>query len=324
MTSSGKSILVPWDFNLAELVATADSFIPYTQFNRNFLSAVENLAGEHLGIEPVVEVGSATPVPRFKEIESALTGTVLCRAEGVDGYIASLREIKDETEISIIRKGMEITNRILDRLGGLFEERAALSEIDAAMYIESESRQLGGDGPGFPTIAAGPSRSFSIHAVPNYTGGEFASRGLSILDFGVLYEGYTTDVTCTVLRGEGTDKQSEMVQLVEKAYETARSALKPGKRVKDLSGEVEELFTRSGYQMPHSLGHGIGLAAHESPIVKSSAGEGEVLKPGMVITIEPGLYEAGEGGVRLENDFLITADGAEELTSSRIYTLPPV
>ncbi len=197
-----------------------------------------------------------------------------------------------------------------------------MSEIDIAMFIETESRQRGAEGTGFPTIAAGPNRSHNIHAFPNYTGGEFATEGLSILDFGILFEGYTTDVTCTVVRGTPSGRQEHLCGLVLEAYETAAKMLKPGAAVSGIAHSAEELFAREGLQMPHSLGHGIGLAAHEAPVLKSSGKEDTVLKAGMVITLEPGLYDPDAGGVRLENDFLITPDGAEELTISRIYTLP--
>jgi Xaa-Pro dipeptidase len=201
------------------------------------------------------------------------------------------------------------------------EGKEDLSEIDIAMFIESETRQLGAEGMGFPLIAAGPERSFAIHAFPNYSNSPFAAKGMSILDFGVLYEGYTTDVTCTVCSGPLTEKQKNMIQTVEEAYTLGAELLKPEASTKEIAAEVESFLKERGYDMPHSLGHGIGLAAHENPVLRNREDSDTALKPGMVVTIEPGLYDPESGGVRLENDYLVTPSGAEALTRSRIYTL---
>jgi Xaa-Pro aminopeptidase len=112
-----------------------------------------------------------------------------------------------------------------------------------------------------------------------------------------------------------------MANLVQQAYDIAFSMLKPGISSSDVATAVDSFFDSKGYFMPHSLGHGIGLAAHEAPTLRTLKTYEMELAPGMVVTIEPGLYHPEAGGVRLENDFLITESGCEALTHCRIlYT----
>jgi Xaa-Pro dipeptidase len=148
------------------------------------------------------------------------------------------------------------------------------------------------------------------------------SGGLSILDCGLRYQGYCTDITMTICGGSLSDRQQQMVELVAGAHalgaETAKQSNASGKSI---ALAVDEYFAEAGWTMPHSLGHGIGLDVHESPVLKNNELYSMPLKPGMIFTIEPGLYDAEEGGVRLENDYLMTESGAVPLTSSRILML---
>jgi len=322
LTASGESILVPWDIHLAEQFSQADRLLPYNEFERRYEKAVQQIAQRYLPPNPRIEIGSATPVPLYSELKKALDGEIVCRNGGMDTFLDDLRAVKDDEEIGIIREAAAVTDRILDSIYEIVQEERDLSEIDIAMFIESESRQLGTEGMGFPLIAAGPERSFAIHAFPSYSVSPFGTKGMSILDFGVLYEGYTTDVTCTVCRGPLSNKQEDMIGSVEEAHDIAAGLLKPEASTREIAAEIETFFADGGYEMPHSLGHGIGLAAHETPFLRNRKNSETELKSGMVVTIEPGLYSPESGGVRLENDFLITPAGAEALTSSRIYTLP--
>ena len=191
-----------------------------------------------------------------------------------------------------------------------------------ALHIERSCLERGAEGVGFETLAAGPERSFGIHAHPACTFSDFGGLGLSILDFGVNVMGYSSDVTLTFIRGKMDNRQELMVSLVEKAYELDSSFAKPGAGTYDIAKAVEEVFAAEGFHMPHSLGHGIGIEVHEGPILKSNPETNVTLLPGMVITLEPGLYHAAAGGVRYENDFLITETGHEVLTNSRLIRLP--
>ncbi|MEN6399706.1 MAG: M24 family metallopeptidase, partial [Rectinema sp.] len=195
------------------------------------------------------------------------------------------------------------------------------TELDVALYIEKEARAHGAERTGFETLAAGPERSFGIHAFPAYGNGPIGTKGLSILDFGIVIDGYTSDVTMSFVRGPLSSEQSTMVDLVQRAYELALAACKPGIPARDIALAVDEFFAKSGFSMPHALGHGIGLEAHEAPGVNVRPSNTAILVPGNIITLEPGLYHPEFGGVRLENDVLITENGCTVLTKSRIVTL---
>jgi Xaa-Pro dipeptidase len=171
----------------------------------------------------------------------------------------------------------------------------------------------------FETLAAGPARSFAIHAFPPYTAGVFGGRGFSILDFGVCWEGYRSDVTLTVLRGPLSARQERMREAVQAAYARALSQVKPGAEPRAIAVDIDRFLEQAGFPMPHGLGHGIGLEAHEAPYLSTRrAAPPPPLRPGMVVTIEPGAYDPEAGGIRLENDVLVTAGGCEALTHARL------
>ena len=151
-------------------------------------------------------------------------------------------------------------------------------------------------------------------------------RGLSILDFGVRFGGYTSDVTLTLAKKPLSLKQETMIEAVHEAYALALELCRPGIDPVLVGERIQEYFGNRGFYMPHSLGHGIGLDAHEEPSFRRKELPGNeeqrrLLQPGMVFTIEPGLYDPGQGGVRLENDLLCTEQGVEVLTSAQILYL---
>ena len=232
-----------------------------------------------------------------------------------------MRSCKDKEEISLIKKASDFTNRLIDEIEEKIKDGSIKTETDVALLIEKAAHSNGLERTGFDTLAAGASRSFGIHCFPSYTDKEFASEGLSILDFGLVYGGYTSDVTLTIARGELSEKQNCMLNLVEKAYETCLNLYKPGLSIKAAAEKAQSIFAKEKFKMPHGLGHGIGLQIHEWPFVKESANEEDCFEKGMVITLEPGLYDPIAGGVRLENDILITENSNEVLTKSRIIRL---
>jgi Xaa-Pro dipeptidase len=317
-----RSLLVPWDANMALLYAKVDMTIPYGEFERRPVSAAIG-AAEKLKIAPgsKIEIPPVSPYPLFLEYVGSLGGyDIICRETGLHGEIEKLRAVKDEEEIHIYYKTADITNEIIDLLEKNVRSGKIRSEADAALFIESAARRRGCDGTGFTTLAAGPERSFGIHAFPPYTAGPFGGRGLSILDFGIKYAGYTTDVTLTFARDPGA-AQEKLINLVEKAYKLALSLVSDGAGAREIARAVDALFGKSKKIMPHGLGHGIGLEEHESPAIRSRSDNQWILCPGMILTREPGLYDPIHGGCRLENDSLLTGEGAEVLTSAKIIRL---
>ncbi|MDR2019929.1 MAG: M24 family metallopeptidase [Treponema sp.] len=317
------ALLVPWDVNLARRCGCADSIIPYGDFGRQPVKALR-AAAEHFKIPPgsKLEIPPATPYPRFLQFVEALADyDILCRNEGIAEAAEAFRAVKDEEEIRIYRRAAEITNGLIDLLEETVRGGKLKTETDAALFIEAEARNRGCEGTGFETLAAGPGRSFGIHAFPAFTGGPFAGPGLSILDFGLKYHGYTTDVTLTFAAEPLSPRQRSMVSLVERAYKLALSLVKEGAAAAEIAARVEAFFGKFRKAMPHALGHGIGLEAHEAPVLHNREDNVWRLAPGMVITLEPGLYDSYRGGCRLENDLLVTGDGAELLTGARIIRL---
>jgi len=318
-----KSLLVPWDINLARLYGDTDFMCEYAEFDRLPVKACARAAAMFkIPRGSRVEIPSVTSYPRFLRFIEALEDfDIICRDdEGIGAALEQLRAVKDEGEIRIYRKAAEITNEIIDLLEKQLRAGKIKTEYNAVQLIEGECRKCGCEGMGFETLAAGPSRSMGLHSFPAYTIFPFGTQGLSILDFGVKYQGYTTDVTLTVA-AEPTRAQERLVTLIEKAYKLALGMVQEGAAASDIAAAADAFFAKSGKVMPHALGHGIGMDAHEAPALRNRGDNSWLLRPGMVITLEPGLYDPLLGGCRLENDILVTDQGAEELTASRIIRL---
>ena len=320
---SGKTILLPWDAILAKKIADADEILPYTDFGRDLKSAVRSIAErENLKKGSAIELPSDTTHLEHGALAESLTGySVCCGESDLTAFLRDERMVKDEAEIAITRRACEMTDELIDEIVAGVSDGTIKTEIDVALHLEGSSRKRGAEAMGFETLAAGPERSFGIHAHPAYTASNFGTPGLSILDFGINLDGYTSDITLTVIRGDTTPIQEQMLSLVEEAYSLAASMVKPGIGTVEIAAAVDSHFAKDGFSMPHALGHGIGLEVHEAPILKSNPETNVILQPGMIITLEPGLYEDGAGGVRLENDFLVTETGSEVLTNSRLIRL---
>ncbi len=317
-----KSTLVSWDVNMARRLADADEILAYTDFGRDAATAAGSVFKNTLPAGARIEVSSATPYPRFVDLVEALGDWDLtCRDDGSEEAVAAMRAVKDEAELEAIRKAAGITDEISAILEAGIRDGSLKTELDVAMAIERESRARGAEGTSFETLAAGPNRSFGIHAFPPFGPGPVGGQGLTIIDFGVKYAGYGSDVTLTFARGPLSPVQEEMIALVEKAYGVALEAIRPGVEAKAVSKAVDAVFAEKGRAMPHALGHGIGLEDHEAPFLRAREDNEWKLTQGMVLAIEPGLYEDEAGGVRLENDVIVTESGPVLLTKARIVWL---
>ena len=330
LTAEGQSILIPWDVNMAQEMATVDSILPYTDFGRTATNALSQiLAKLELPSTVTIELPPSLPYPVYEKYQKAITQALgnsrevhlLCRENGVHQDAVNMRAIKDQYEINCIKRASAITDNLILLLEEGVRSGTITTEMDAALLIERECRKAGCEGTGFDTLAAGPERSFGIHCFPPYTAGAFPATGLSILDFGVVVEGYTSDVTLTFAKGPLTPEQEKQLELVQRAYDAALEKYKNGRAIKDAAQIVDDIFAQAGRTMPHSLGHGYGLEAHEWPTVRNTQPPEALFCPGMVVTLEPGLYDTQLGGCRLENDILITPEGNEVLTKARIIRL---
>jgi Xaa-Pro dipeptidase len=317
-----KALLMPWDIILAKAYSKADITIPYNDFDRVSKKAILGAADKlKIPLGSKIEIPAVTSYPAFLDFVAELSNfDIICRERSAVSHALDLRTVKDEEEIAILKKAAGITNKIIDLLEKKVRSGKIKTEADAAIMIELESRKLGCDGTSFETLAAGQDRSFGIHAFPSWTSAPFGGQGLSILDFGLRFGGYCSDVTLTFVR-EPDPQQQKMVNLVERAAKLAIEMAVNGNESRAIAVTVDNFFAKSKKRMPHGLGHGLGLDVHEFPFIRSHFDRSWKLAPGMIFTLEPGLYDPIHGGCRLENDILMTETGMEILTESRIILL---
>ena len=324
ITKKGSSILCPWDENLAKEKAHVDLIVPYTKYELKPIKAsLALLKTLKVPGKTRVEIPSSTSYPEFlRYVDTLADYDVLCNENFAHQFVTNQRQVKDAAEIKKARKAAEITNTIIDAIAEALKKNAFKTEMDVALFIERSCREHGCEGTSFPSLVANPSRSFAIHCFPNYTSGNFPASGLSILDFGVNYDGYASDVTLTIAKGSLSAEQEKQISLVEKAYDLALPFYAEGTPVKTPAVKVDEFFAKAKRKMPHSLGHGMGLQIHEAPWIRTKTSSSAVFKVGMIASLEPGLYDPKVGGCRLENTILITETGPEPLTRSRVIRLP--
>ncbi|HST88036.1 MAG TPA: Xaa-Pro peptidase family protein [Ktedonobacterales bacterium] len=228
--------------------------------------------------------------------------------------IEPLRAVKDGDEIAAIERAVAITDETFTYLCGYL--RPGLTEREVAHEIERYMREQGADGMAFaPIVASGPNAALP-HAVPT-------ERAIQLgepitIDMGARYNGYCADMTRTVCLGEPGPEAQAIYDAVLRAQEACEAELAPGMSGKAADAAAREVLEASGYgeQFLHSTGHGLGLEIHEDPRLSKHATEEQKLEPGMAITIEPGVYVAGWGGVRIEDTAIVTADGIRVLTTS--------
>jgi Xaa-Pro aminopeptidase len=232
------------------------------------------------------------------------------RIRAMHGLIEQQRMIKDATEVENIRAAVRFASSLFDGVVGAI--RPGVAEQTVAAQLEYAARNGGADGMSFDTIVAAGERSAlphgraSTHSIPR--------TGFVVLDFGVILAGYCSDMTRTVHVGHVSERSRSIYQAVREAQQAAIDAVRPCRRVGEVDKAARCVLQRHGFArcFTHSTGHGVGLEIHEPPRV--ARGEQQLLKPGMVITIEPGVYVPGYGGVRIEDMVIVTQTACEVLT----------
>ena len=224
--------------------------------------------------------------------------------------VEGLRERKDPDEVMRIERAGEVAIRALERT--LAEVRVGMTELQVAGILEHALRDEGSEGFPFPSIVATGPRSALPHA--RASSAKIRDGDILLMDFGAEVAGYCADITRTVVVGRATDEQREVYDVVRKANEQASHDIRPGMTGRDADAIARGYIERRGFGelFGHGLGHGVGLEVHEAPRLARTA-EG-ALSEGAVVTIEPGVYRPGWGGVRIEDDVVLDADGPRILT----------
>ncbi len=227
-------------------------------------------------------------------------------------WVQNLRIVKSAEEICSLHKAAQIADegftRVLPRI------KPGVSELDIALDLDFTMRRLGAMGVSFePIVASGPNAALP-HARPSQRclqEGDFV-----VIDFGCVYQGYCSDMTRTLVIGTPTEKQQAVYSLVLKAQLAGLNAVGVGKTGVEIDKVARDIINAGGYRdyFGHGLGHGVGLEVHEEPRL-SKIGQTQ-LRPGMVVTVEPGIYLPGWGGVRIEDLVVVTEDGVDILSST--------
>jgi Xaa-Pro aminopeptidase len=232
------------------------------------------------------------------------------RLRGTFGVVEQHRLTKDADEIAQIRRAALLGARIFDR--ALEKMRPGVSEVEIAAELEYAARRNGAEGMSFPTIVAAGPRSALPHA--RASAARIPRHAPVLLDFGVILGGYCSDMTRTVFVGGASSMLRSVYGGVLEAQLAAVGAVGPGITPSEVDSAARAVLRRARLArfFTHSSGHGVGLEIHELPRI--AAGQKEPLSPGMVITIEPGVYVRGKGGVRIEDMVVVTERGCEVLT----------
>lgn len=292
----------------------------YEEFEQTIITAgasFKDVLKEELikkGIKRLGFDGSKLTLTAYKEHKENLN---FLEMVNVESLIEEERLFKKDEEVAKIKEAVKITDKVF--LEGIKEIKEGMTEKELANLLDYYHVKFGGEKPSFDTIVA-----FGDHtALPHATPGErkLKKGDIITIDFGCFYEGYCSDMTRTFFFGEAqNDELVKIHNIVNEAGKRQMAAVKEGMSSFEIDKIGRDYIKEQGYgdKFAHGTGHGIGLEIHETPLLNTVSDV--TLKDGMAITIEPGIYVEGLGGVRIENDLIVRKDGAEILnTSNRSY-----
>lgn len=281
-------------------------------YDATLVNVLLGLGARHVGFE-----SAHLTVSRFRWLESALAKASPSPAlVGVEGLVELARTVKDDYEVQLFRKAGALLSEVTRDVLGFVT--AGQSERELALLIDTAIRRAGFEKPAFETIVASGPNAALPHARP----GERTLRegDLVVLDFGGVYDSYCVDLTRTVVVGPPSPRAREVHAAVREAHDRAIAAVAPGQSRFAIDAAARDWLTGVGMgaAFGHGTGHGLGIEVHEEPRISKRSpnvdSSREAVAPGMVFTIEPGAYFPGWGGVRIEDDVLVTATGVELLT----------
>lgn len=274
-------------------------------------------AGENI-MELIAEAGCARLGVEADALTVAAMEDLTAKAgEGLEltplrDVVRKLRMIKDDAELELLRRACAVADEVFTFMCGVL--RPGFSERDAMLEIEWRIRKHHGADVAFPTIVVSGVRTAMPHGQPSER--KLAPGDFVTLDFGARIEGYCSDITRTVVLGEPSGEQKSIYEVVRKAQARAVAAVRAGVAARTVDGEARSVIADAGHgeRFTHGLGHSLGLDVHDGPGLSPRSDFD--LACGMVMTVEPGVYVDGWGGVRIEDDVVVTADGCAVLTSA--------
>src|SRR5690625_2780837 len=284
----------------AKLFSIIEHKIPITE---EIAKQIQQLHIEKLGFEQTNVTYEA-----YKRYEEVFQTELV----PVSNLIESLRLIKTEEELTIIKEAAQIADKAFEHI--LTFIKPGIKEVDVANELEFTMRQAGATSSSFDIIVASGYRSALPHGVASDK--EIATGELVTMDFGALYKGYCSDITRTVAVGEISEELNTIYHIVLEAEKRGVAGIKAGMTGKEADDLTRSHITEQGYgaNFGHSTGHGIGLEVHENPRLAPTSTD--VLQKNMVVTVEPGIYVTNIGGCRIEDDIIITDSGNEVITHS--------
>ncbi|MFX0183979.1 MAG: M24 family metallopeptidase [Candidatus Hodarchaeota archaeon] len=321
-----QTVLIPWDVQLAEKYAEVDQIINSEEYG-GIIPATAEFLKNIVGSPP--KIGVLRELPYYWArivLDQIPKAEIVYNPTEIDSLLNKLRSTKSPYELSLLQKSVKISNQLVKDIQDHVTSRNEIeTEMDLAVFVESQMRKLGAIGMGFETLVASSARSWQIHTYPRADPKLTLYRpGLALIDFGVDAAGLTSDVTLPFVMGKMNDKMTRIVETVKSAHDNAIDKLKEANFFHEVAEIATGVIEGAGFTMPHALGHGIGLTVHDSPEVRKKPTHETLLKTwvetpiekGMVFTIEPGIYEKDVGGFRLENNVIISDKGPEVVTNS--------
>jgi len=309
LVESSRSILFTdsrYTFQAAEEVFGARVHIA----KRGLIRALGELLRSRSGRQRIGLAFGNVTVAQKQALDGAAGKRVRWAGDG--NAVEKLRAVKDADEIDRMRAAAKLISEVFEDV--VPEIRPGVTELDLAAKIEYGIKHRGGSGPSFETIVASGPRSAWAHARP--TSKALGKRELVVFDQGAILRGYCSDMTRTVYVGRAPRKVCYLYEAVLQAQQAAKRAIRPGVKAGDVDKAARQSLERLGLAkyFTHSTGHGVGIEIHEAPRI--GKGEETVLQENMVVTVEPGVYLEGLGGIRIEDDVVVTPQGAVDLTTA--------
>ncbi len=295
------------DFRYVEQANEQTEGYKIIEINKNFEVKLNDLAQEN-GITKLGFESKAITYQQYEKYNQYIGAELVATQD----YIEKLRLIKDDSEVDKIKKAVEISDKAFEHILGFI--KVGMTEREVALELEFYSKRLGAEKNAFDFIVASGKRSSLPHGIASekkIEHGDFVT-----MDFGSFYQGYCSDITRTVVIGEATEKQREIYATVLNAQLQVIKEINAGMSCVDVDDIARAMIAKAGYgdNFGHGLGHGIGLEVHEGPRVSFTSED--TLEAGMVVTDEPGIYISDWGGVRIEDDLLITEKGCQVLNKA--------